>query len=111
MGCVRSGERPSMVTTDLPAACETGVTHARIGDPLMCTVQAPQSAMPQPNLVPVRPSVSRKTQRSGMAAGTSTDCGLPLTVNLTAGIQTLPWLEYFKGKIVRSERHTSELPS
>ena len=32
----------------------------------MWTVQAPQSAMPQPNLVPVRPSVSRRTQSSGV---------------------------------------------
>src|SRR5690242_18189740 len=76
-----------MVVTFLPATAETGVTHERMGEPSMCTVQAPQSVMPHPNLVPVRPSVSRSTQRSGMAAGASTDCGLPLRVNLTAGMK------------------------
>ena len=33
--------------------------------PSTCTVQAPHWAMPQPNFVPVRPIVSRMTQRSG----------------------------------------------
>ena len=46
-----------------------------------CTVQAPHWAMPQPNLVPVRPSVSRITQRSGVSGATSTDCSVPLSVN------------------------------
>src|SRR5207248_3622943 len=92
MGCERSAESPSMVVMLLPATAEIGVTQARSGAPLLCTVQAPQSDIPHPNLVPVRPSVSRKTQSSGIAAGTSTDCGLPLSVNLTAGIQNPPVL-------------------
>ena len=79
-----------MVVMVFPATAEMGVTQARIGDPLLWTVQAPQSDMPHPNLVPVIPNVSRKTQRRGMAAGTSTDCGLPLRVNFTAGIRKLP---------------------
>jgi hypothetical protein len=36
------------------------------------TVQAPQSAMPQPNFVPVMPSTSRSTQSSGVSPATST---------------------------------------
>src|ERR1041385_4223120 len=40
--------------------------------------------MPQPNLVPVIPRVSRSTHNSGIWGTTSTDCDFPLTVNLTA---------------------------
>jgi len=40
-----------------PATLETGVMQERVASPLMCTVQAPQSAMPQPNFVPVMFSV------------------------------------------------------
>jgi hypothetical protein len=32
----------------------------------MCTVHAPQSAMPQPNFVPVMFSVSRRTHNKGI---------------------------------------------
>src|ERR1017187_9960904 len=46
-------------------------------------------AMPQPNFVPVRPSVSRRTQSNGMSGLTSTAWGLPLTVNLIAAISPL----------------------
>src|SRR5437660_4686965 len=56
----------------------------RVASPLMCTVHAPQSAMPQPNLVPVMFSVSRSTQSSGMSGLTSTDWGLPFKVKLMA---------------------------
>src|SRR5215510_9660363 len=76
------GDRPSMVVTFLPAAAETGVEHERTGLPLMCTVHAPHCAMPQPNFVPVRPSSSRITQRSGVSAGCSELTSLPLTTNL-----------------------------
>src|ERR1039458_8826234 len=85
MGWLRSGDRPSMVVILLPATAEMGVTHDRTGRPSMWTVQAPHSDMPHPNLVPVMPSESRKTQSSGMAETASTDCGLPFKVNLTAG--------------------------
>ena len=36
-----------------------GVMHERVATPSICTVQAPHSAMPQPNFVPVMPSTSR----------------------------------------------------
>src|SRR4051794_33296236 len=45
----------------------------------MWTVQAPQRAMPQPNFVPVRPSSSRNTQRSGVSGETSIAWRTPLT--------------------------------
>jgi hypothetical protein len=42
------------------------------------TVQAPQSAMPQPNFVPFIPSTSRNTQSSGVSPSTSTLCDVQL---------------------------------
>jgi hypothetical protein len=72
-----------MVTTVFPATVEIGVTHDRTGCPLMWTVQAPQSDIPHPNLVPVMPSVSRKTHNSGMAGTASTVWALPFNVNFT----------------------------
>src|SRR5262245_36496701 len=56
----------------------TGVTHERAGTPSTRTVHAPQSATPQPNFVPVRPSTSRSTQSTGVSASTSTACAVPL---------------------------------
>jgi hypothetical protein len=52
----------------------------RVGAPSICTVHAPHSAMPQPNFVPVMPSTSRNTQRSGVSPSTSTLCVLPLSL-------------------------------
>src|SRR3989441_2191412 len=91
-GCARFLERPSIVVTRLPATAATGSTQVRVATPSRCTVQAPHCAMPQPNLVPVSPSVSRSTQRSGVSGATVTVWRLPLTVK-------------------RSEEHTSELQS
>ena len=48
------------------------VMQERVAAPSMCTVQAPHSAIPQPNFVPVMPSTSRKTQSSGKSPSTST---------------------------------------
>ena len=73
-----------MVVTLLPATLEIGVTQERMGWPLRCTVQQPHSAMPQPNLVPVMPSESRKTHSSGICGETSTVWGFPFRVKVTA---------------------------
>src|ERR1700720_2486375 len=75
-----------MVVMFLPATLEIGVIHERIGWPLRWTVHAPHSAIPQPNLVPVRPSVSRKTQSSGICGTTSTIWPFPFRENLMAAI-------------------------
>src|SRR5215475_3170209 len=69
----------------LPVTEETGVTQERIGWPSTCTVQAPHSAMPQPNFVPVRPRWSRSVQRSGVSGATSAERALPLTLRVTIG--------------------------
>ena len=56
-----------MVVTFFPAMLETGVPQERTGWPSRWTVHAPQSCIPQPNLVPVMPSVSRKRPQHGSA--------------------------------------------
>src|SRR5262249_27305797 len=73
-----SVSRPSMVTTFLFAAAEIGVMQERTACPSRWTVQAPHSAMPQPNLVPVRPSSSRNVHKRGGSPGKSTFLPLPL---------------------------------
>src|SRR5215475_4088284 len=72
-----------VVISELPML-SIGVMQERVGSPPTCTVQAPHSAMPQPNFVPVMPSTSRNTQRSGVSPSTSTLCVLPLTLMVKA---------------------------
>src|SRR6476646_8452307 len=62
----------------------TGVMQERMGVPFICTVQAPQSARPQPNFVPVIPSTSRSTQSSGVSPSTSTSWSVSLTLIVKA---------------------------
>src|SRR5215470_11715933 len=78
-----------MVVTLFPATLEIGVPHERVATPLMCTVQAPQSCKPHPNLVPVKPNVSRSTHSNGICGETSTLCRFPLRVNSMDGIGIL----------------------
>src|SRR6185436_19447225 len=78
-GCDPSLGRLSIVVTFLAPTAETGVIHERVACPSIWTVQAPHWAMPQPNLVPFRPSASRSTHKSGIRSGTSTASVLPLT--------------------------------
>src|SRR5580765_1174154 len=88
-----------MVVTFLPATLEIAVMQERVASPLMCTVQAPQSAMPQPNFVPVMFSVSRSTQSSGMSGLTSTDWDLPFRVKVMAmetSLQQMHILQQFR---------------
>src|SRR5260221_6758976 len=72
---------PSIVVMRRPVTAESGVWQLRTGLPSTCTVHAPHSAMPQPNLVPVMSRKSRSTQRSGVSASASTETGLPLTLS------------------------------
>src|SRR5205807_6901776 len=67
-----------MVVICLPATAATGSEQERIATPSTWTVQAPHWAMPQPNLVPVMPIVSRSTQRSGVVSSTSALWDWPL---------------------------------
>src|SRR5258708_30076164 len=62
----------------------TGVMQERMATPSRWTVQAPQSAMPQPNFVPVMPSTSRKTHNKGISPSTSTVRSTLLTLSVMA---------------------------
>src|SRR5512141_1930436 len=73
----------------LPTTCETGVEHERIALPSACTVHAPHKPAPQPNLVPVSSSVSRRTQRSGVSGETETFFSLPLMRSVRSAMFTL----------------------
>src|ERR1700719_2093478 len=55
-----------------------------MGLPSRWTVQGPQSALPQPNLVAVMPRTSRSTQRMGVSPSTSTLCVFSLTLMVKA---------------------------
>src|SRR3984885_8056738 len=81
-GLLKSGDKPSIVVTAFPSARETGATHERTASPLICTVQAPHCAMPQPYLVPVSPSCSRITHSNGVDGSTSRSPRLPFTEKL-----------------------------
>src|SRR3984893_12111107 len=72
-----------VVIADAPTP-SIGVMQERVATPSMRTVQAPHSAMPQPNLVPVMPSTSRSTQSSGVSPSTSTLWALPFTLIVSA---------------------------
>src|SRR4030088_1453978 len=61
-----------------------GVMQERVATPSTCTVQAPHSAMPQPNFVPVMPSTSRRTQSNGVSPSTSALCMFSLTLMVKA---------------------------
>src|SRR3979490_3147541 len=60
----------------------TAIEQERCTSSLMWTEQAPHCATPQPYLVPVRPTCSRMTQRSGVSGSASTSRVLPLMVSL-----------------------------
>src|SRR5579871_6259973 len=80
-----------MVVTDLPETKETGMAQERTASPSICTVQAPQAAMPQPNLVPVIFRCSRSTHKSGvLASAIVTSLRSPLTVIVSVTIGRLP---------------------
>src|SRR5260221_1266243 len=103
-GCDASAESPSIVVIFFPATLETCVMQDRVASPLMCTVHAPQSAMPHPNFVPVMFSVSRNTQRSGICGSTSTVVDFPFSVKVVP-IVRLPQLV----KYPTTPRHTMEI--
>src|SRR5450759_5210313 len=69
-----------MVVMCLPSAAPTVMAQERTGSPSICTVHAPQSAMPQPYLVPVRPTCSRIAHSRGVLGSTSNSWDLPLIV-------------------------------
>src|SRR5262245_58042020 len=69
-----------MVVTARPATSDIWVWHENARLPSMCTMQAPHSPAPQPNLVPVSLRPSRITHNKGVCGGASVDAGLPFTL-------------------------------
>src|SRR5262249_8137452 len=80
---------PSMVVIARSPIEPTGSKQERTGSPSICTVHAPHRAMPQPNFVPVMPSTSRSTHKSGVSSATSTLCVFPFTLRLMARASSL----------------------
>src|SRR5689334_22332804 len=74
-----------MVVMAWPARSPIATPQERVASPSTCTVQAPQSATPQPNLVPVSPSSSRRNHNSGIAGSPSYCRSSPLTRRLIIG--------------------------
>jgi len=73
----------SMVTILSPGlSAPIGIEHERRTSPLMCTEHAPHCATPQPYFVPVSPTCSRMTQRSGVSASACTSRTLPLMLSV-----------------------------
>ena len=100
------------MVTAKPATSDTRVWHENARLPSMCTMQAPHSPVPQPNLVPVSLSSSRITHNSGVSAGACERAGLPLTVksNAMAASTEMIWIGF--GPEPRANpRGKSRLPS
>src|SRR5262249_48533972 len=64
----------------------TRMEQERCTSSLMCTEQAPHGAMPQPYFVPVRPTCSRITHKSGVSGSTSTSRILPLILSFAMSL-------------------------
>ena len=71
------------VVIDAPAGISAmSSSHAFCGEPLISTVQAEHSSIPQPNLVPVRPMMSRSTHSNGVAESQVTVWFTPFTLSV-----------------------------
>ena len=79
-GCLREGDRPSIVVTARFRTLAIGMTHASAASPFRCTVQAPHRPVAHPRLVPLRASSSRSTRSSDTSPLTFTIAGEPLTI-------------------------------
>src|SRR4029077_20200798 len=70
-----------MVVISVAAISRMATTQDRIASPFLWTVQAPHSAIPQPNLVAVRLSSSRRYHNNGISGSPSNERSTPLTLN------------------------------
>src|SRR5215475_4665443 len=78
-----------MVVTSRPTTSFTDVMQARTASLSTITVQAPQNAWPQPNLVPVNPISSRRYQSSGRSGSPSQVCSWPFIFTLIMIVSSL----------------------
>src|SRR5258708_29515904 len=65
---------------DLPATSDTWVWRENARLPSMCTMHAPHSPAPQPNLVPVSLSSSLMIHKRGVVGGAADEAGFPFIV-------------------------------
>src|ERR1700675_183809 len=79
-----------MVVTFLPCVWDRLIWHERTALPSICSVQAPHSPEPHPDLVPVSFRCSRTTHSSGVPGSASTLTDLPLTTNAIEAIGSSP---------------------
>src|SRR6476660_9667853 len=96
-----------MVWMRLPTTVETGVTQDRTASPSTRTVQAPQAATPQPNLVPVMFNTSRNTHNRGMLGSASAVMALPLIRSSTPPPQLLAQLRRLYRRLHAGDRGAS----
>src|SRR4051812_23776477 len=73
-----------MVSTFLPTTLAALTLQDFVGCPSTWIVHAPHWATPQPYLVPVSPTVSRRTQSKGVSGSTSTWTSLPFMLRAKA---------------------------
>src|SRR5437016_4552555 len=92
-----------MVVTLAPATAPTEVMQDRVARPSTWTVQAPQRPIPQPNLVPVRPTSSRIAHRSGVSSGLCSETVRPL-ISRVIMIERLRTSFLFRGSCLLADR-------
>src|ERR1700755_2005644 len=78
-----------MVVTSRPTTSFTEVMQDRTASLSTITVQAPQNAWPQPNLVPVSPVSSRRNQSNGRSGSPSQLRSWPLIFTLIMIVSSL----------------------
>ena len=98
-----------MVVTLEPATCTARVVHDFTARPSMCTTQAPHCEVSQPTCVPVRPSVSRRSETSSVRSSTSAVTALPFTVRLT--VVMLSSRSIRRGQNIRCPRRLLPFPA
>src|SRR5579872_1948533 len=74
---------PSIVVMSRPSILLICSVQERIALPFSSTVHDPQSPMPHPYLVPVRPRMSRRYHMSGISGSPSKVWDCPLTLKRT----------------------------
>jgi len=84
-----SAESPSMVVMSLLATSPTVMPQESTGRLPISTVHAPHCWIPQPNLVPVKPTVSRNAQSNGVSGSRLRVCCFSLIFNV---VILPPWL-------------------
>src|SRR4051812_32741634 len=89
-----------MVVTSRTPTDSSGVTQERTASPSRCTVQAPHSALPQPNLVPTSCISPRSTHSKGVSGSALTVEVLPLIL-IVVVMELLSFFSFCSGQLER----------